>query len=609
MEGGDAAEDNNCMLVEQELQICVPSLEPNLAVTEVVLTPVEPCDTNGDGVLDDQDGEQGFILAARGDNATVQITRAGINATVEMTGGYEGVISNAVLKAEVSSDGQNFAAVPFFNPTTGDYDLAEYPVPDIVRGDSLSVGLELELPEGFLSGLDIGNTLIDIRVEVSRTSQVADTDPMDDSLVQEDQCLTILNLEGCIVPGGGLSEASTWGKKMGNDLFNANLSFDGSMDMVRRDPVIPHGDYPGQEFGAMASLDASLDFTVFGADVEDVVGFYSLAERDPLEAYGYFEANLEVLGYTLYSAGPVDSNTMGDLPEGFERIRGGFRFTKEFSIDKSFPDDDDVGCCLGNGTTIVVSESECCMFGGFVIDDGEVCASHGGASGPCRELPRLGRTFFVAGVPVDIDAKAQGTIGISFEARMTDDFRFDVTPFVGAGVGIELEVPGGEVSPFTAGATGTLTLCRYEQVRRSGVGMTVVDDEDVPGGEPNITICGLQCFQVTHRLTFLQGKIELFASYPWLDFCSCCFGIYYPCGITTRKSTIELISWPPALELLIPGKDECGPVYCPLLVTGTNLTNLCQGLGDAPCDQDSICEPSAEFGLADSLPLDRTPRN
>ncbi len=610
MEGGDA-EDNNCMLVEQELQFCVPSLEPNLAVTEVVLTPVEPCDTDGDN---EPDEELGFILASFDEvqGATVQITRAGINATVAMTGGYEGVIRNAVLKAWRVHHSDVLEPARFFNPETGMYDLDQYPVPDIVRGDSLSVGLEVEFPSNYV--FETGSTPIDIFVEVSRTSQVADTDPTDDVLVQEDQCLTIIDLEGCIVPSaisgssGGLSEAVTWGKKMGNDAFNADLNFDGSLDMVRRDPVIPHGDYPGQEFGAMASLDASLDFTIFGGEVDDVMRFYSLAERDPLQDYGYFEVSLEALGYTLYSAGPVDSNTTGELPDGFERIPGGFRFTKTFSKDKTFPDRERKECCHPSGGSIMVTESECCDLGGFVIndnDDGsndEECSAHDPISGPCRQLPRLGRTFFVAGIPIDVDAAAVGTLGISFAANVTDDFTYDVTPFVGAGVQIQLEVPGGGVSPFTAGARGTLTLCRYDHIRRSGLGMTLVG----PDGDEDITICGLQCFKVTHRLTFLQGKIELFASYPWIDFCSCCFGLYYPCGITTKTSTLELISWPPAFEVCIPGKDECGPNYCPLWVTGMDL---CDGLGRPACESSPCDVPCEEFGLNDTPRLDWTPRN
>jgi len=531
MSGG--AETNNLQLTDTKISVCVPALDqPDLSVLSAELVPKE------NGV--------GFII---GDVQGNQITPAGLNVTVQMTGSFDGPLRDVYLKTVLIYDGGEIEG-KVKDPVTGEHTAESLRLPDMFSGDTVSVHMDVEY-QGFEAPLGNSKVILDVQVYGR-----GDIDGDNDKWTLVDQNWTAIDITGC-------NSSSMYGKQMGNDEFNVAIDFQGSLGGVTPSA---RGDVgPGIENGAVGSLSAEAGFSVFGYDVNDVVDFHVLAERDPIcvseigTGYSLFEASLEVLGYTIYSVGPYDSFSVLDfviLPEGLELEDPpgtGFKMVKEFSKDQSFPDRDKEDCCLPSGSILELTEAECCTLGGFL--EQAQCGPHAPAAGPCRELPRLGRTFFPAGVPVDVDAAAEGEIGLELGIEVSDNMTFNVNPYVSLGVSLDVKVPGG--SPIHAGVKGELTLIKDDFNIASGLFLEVLRQDD------DVQICMTQGYKVENTISFLSGKIVAYAVYPWFELWD---------GFYLARSEFDIINWNAPFGVKSVIADETNgpctlipesPIYCP----------------------------------------------
>jgi hypothetical protein len=587
----DQAEENNLVATPTTFQVCVPALEPDLAVRSLELVPVEN-DPGGPST--------GFIVA---DTEGNQITRAGLNVAVELTG-YDGPIHGARLSAWLLFPDGSQRRGRVLDPATGQYEADHLALPPLQPGETPSVHMDLEFDGPTLPP---GNVSVTARVVIE--SPASDRDPSNDMRELPGQNWTAIVVADC-------GKEETYEKQMGNSLFHADIGFESMLAMAASEPALPgHGVYPGQEYGAVGSLVATVDFTVFGHEVfgagdpVHAVEFRVLVERDPLyehddigQGYGFFEASLEAVGYTLYSVGPHDSFSVHPpavLPLGLELVEAeppgphpiGFAISKTFAKSKTFPNRDRLPCCLPIGTQLLLSEPECCERHGQSYPDNDTpppCFPHGPTSGPCKQLPRFGRTLYPGGFPVDVDAAAEARFGLELAVEVSDDLKFDVVPFVGVGVAVDVAIPGG--SPFQVGATGSLTIIEYRRRATTGLAMTPERlPEDLQQPATDITICGAQCFRVAHEVGWLSGRIKAFASYPALKL----FGRF-----TTKKKEVTIVEWDtPLNHRPIVSRNDCeGPCFLQVLIGDGTL--FCDDL-QVPCTP-SPCE--------DRIPRDRADR-
>ena len=156
-----------------------------------------------------------------------------------------------------------------------------------------------------------------------------------------------------------------------------------------------------------------------------------------------------------------------------------------------------------------------------------------------------GTTFWVSVVPIEVTGEVGGNLG--FDLR--------------AGIGNELELDGGLLDGVVLDGTAfvdawaTVTAQVDLLVASGGVeghldflGDTFHADAHIgvlyhPDALPVATISGEVVSQVTNELDGPSGRFYLEANYPGIKWCKGLFGVHYPCGATTERSTRNLIEW------------------------------------------------------------------
>lgn len=519
--------EENLHITPTPVRVCVESLQPDLLVTSVELVPIDEM-TGAGFVISDQNGNQ--------------LTPAGLNVTVRLAGGFDGTLAGARLSTQLLG----LAGAPvlggFLNPATGVYE-PDFPLPDMTLGDELSLHLDVRYQGPMLS---MGNYDVEVVATITPPLGVVELDTTNNTLLQPGLDYTVLEFEDC-------NFAEMYRKQMGNNDINVTLGLSGSLALAASLDEIPgHDLYPNPvaEHGAIGALSGGLNLTLMGHDLGPLVRFRALVERDPVyeydpilypfmdDGYGFvgidlaFRSNPFGPPEILFALGPYDSIDLemippNQLPEGLERVDGGFQYTlsglqKQKKVEKE-------------------------------------------------------KTFYPGGVPVTVKGEAQGRIGLDLVFEVTDRVKFDIVPLVEFTATASLEV--GDCDFTCVGAEGELTLIADTFAVTSGLGITVTTVTDA-GGEVTDQSFGAQaCFQIENEIQLLAGEIKAFAVYPWFRWCRGPFGIRFPCGVYIRKSEFEIIDWDGLLytQTLV---DESTSGCCVRVVGAVACSNdeTCDGL-------------------------------
>ena len=539
--GGLSEEDelaDNVIASQNELgetvsvDFCIPALDqPNLSVVSLELVPEE---SNGDGyVIFDQDG--------------TQLTKAGLNVVVRMTGSFEGPLSGSRLSADMLG-GPSPGAITIWNDAAKAYQ-SSIQLPTMYTGDEVSISLDVRFPGTAAGGGLPANYEVGVRATVSAPPKINEIDPSDDSLTINGQNYTQIEIVSC-------DFAQEYETKMGNDDFNIGIDISASLALAAdldeipghdlfEGPSGPFGITNQAEMGAIGSVSGGVPFTFFGEDLGDLTRVRALAERDPTfqtpgfeePGYGFIGADLQFLNITdpggpldvVMAWGPYDSTVYDPgqvFPDGFSLTPdGGFKL----SLDK------------------------------FTVE---------------KEKKKK-KTFFPGGFPVTVEAGAKGVLGVDVNLTVANAVTFNVAPFVDFGVSLAFSL--GECSVLCVGAEGQLTLINDTFTISSGLGMVVKEEVDI-GGDFNQAICAIACFTVDNKLSMLGGKLVAFAVTPWVDWCwvevellFTSFWIPYPCKFYLKKFEWEIISWD-------------GLVYENILVDESEPACSVQVVGFVSCD-------------------------
>ncbi|NOQ31327.1 MAG: hypothetical protein GQ570_09410 [Helicobacteraceae bacterium] len=147
-------------------------------------------------------------------------------------------------------------------------------------------------------------------------------------------------------------------------------------------------------------------------------------------------------------------------------------------------------------------------------------------------------TFDVVFVPVTIEAGAQATISLNLDIALKGitDIKFDVAPsvsiggFVNGGVGFTF---------LEAGVQGVFTF-----IKDTVTGSVIASIELVP----NSTGTGIASLKtileekIVNDVNLLDGKVQLFATYPVINWCKAWF-VPYPCNISEKTVTDTLLNF------------------------------------------------------------------
>lgn len=329
-----------------------------------------------------------------------------------------------------------------------------------------------------------------------------------------------------VVPVSECSTSASFDKTAGNSNFAATVSFDAALDVTADSSLFPPGKATA---GALGTVNGGVDVKLMGLDVE-FTSFEALLERDPVQDYSYFKADLYFLKKVIYSTGNLDSPMLAAfgpiLPEGVSFCDGGFCYEKDFDKSKAI---------TKNGY------------------------------------------FFPGGVPVTVTGKIEGKIGFEVGVKAADALTLSGGPFVELLAGCDLAL--GVCPAACVGAGGELTLVKDTFVTTAGAGMTVLEGTDGLG-DPAKSIDTALCFSVVNKIEMLNGKLFVFASFPWCDTCWA-FLAPYPCNCGFKKVTLDIIKWKPF-------------TFCQTLVS--KVFPLCctpiNGLGICTGSSSTVCIPS-----------------
>ena len=431
-----------------------------------------------------------------------QATLIGLDIDVLMTGKHDAPLEG--VRVTVKHLEQNlFAGI--WDADAGQY-VQQFELPPMFSGEPRPVHLDIALPPP-----PPGAQTYDATLGVALVSPEAQYDPEDpDGNGQSDDSQTVLTGGFVLVELPQCTFSKQFSKSLGNDDIGASVDFVGTLDVTKNLPVNEvHGLFPDSDAvqGALASVEGDVDVLVMGHELE-LVKFRGLIERDPVQHYGFFGADLLFLNpitddhIVVYSAGPVDTDDLDDLeplPEGFElcdgeSCEGGFQYgNDDLSFEKTTND---------------------------------------------KQGVKKSKTYYPGGVPVTVEGFVTGKVGFAVVAIAADEFSLEGKPFASLTAGANLEV--GNCDYLCIGAGGEVDLVKDEFRVKAGIGMTIVEDQDADPPYKNIN--ANMCFRVANELTLLSGKLYVFATYPWLKWCSTFFGSI-PCGFTIKTSKYDLVDW------------------------------------------------------------------
>lgn len=415
----------------------------------------------------------------------------GVALTVTTTGNDEplhGVTVDTSLQAQVLVDGKPLELLVqgrIWDEAEGAY-ITSKPLPALVAGEPLVIHLDIryEPPPGdgpVGLGLDPGDYEALLSFVLLKPGLLQyEPDGPDDSAVVPDCSYVVVPVSECSV-------SADFDKAMGNSSFAAGVEFDAALDVTGDSSMFPAGDALA---GAVGTVSGAVNVKLMGFDFA-FTGFEALLERDPIRDYSYFGADLFFLDQVIYSTGAVDTPLLAQipiLPDGVSLCDGGFCYTKDF--DKS------------------------------------------------KDIKKVGY-FFPGGVPVTVTGKIEGKIGFGLGVTASDGLSLSGGPFVELLAGCDLAL--GVCPAACVGAGGELTLVKDSFVTTAGAGMTVLEGTDGLGA-PAQSIDTALCFSVVNKIEMLNGKLFVFASFPWCDTCWA-FLAPYPCNCGFKKATLDIIKW------------------------------------------------------------------
>jgi hypothetical protein len=498
---GATSEDNNVFIETQTPYLLSDNFinSPNVVLESVVLDPkIIYADTTG--------------TPAALFGVTMTVTTSGndepISGATVVTGIETAVTYGGGPPQPLYLNGQ------IWDPVEEAY-VSSLQLPDLVAGQPLIIHLDIryEPPLGgtIPQEIDPGEFLAELLFGISSGVLEYEPDGPDNSATVPDCTYVVVPLPECSV-------SADFGKAMGNDNFAAAVSFASALDITDDPSMFPAG---GMTAGAVGTLTGGVDVTLMGFEL-DFVTFEAVLERDPVQDYSYFGADLYFLDFVIYSTGAVDTPLLESipiLPDGVSFCDGGFCYTKDF--DKS------------------------------------------------KDVKKVGY-FFPGGVPVTVTGKVEGKIGFNVSVSASDGLTLAGGPFVELLGGCDLAL--GVCPAACVGAGGELTLVKDSFITTAGAGMTVLEE-----GE-NQSIDTALCFSVWNKIEMLNGKLFVFAQFPWCDTCWA-FLVPYPCNCGFKKVTLDIIKWD-AFVFCQPLIDEEFPLCC-TPVTGDPI---CNGSSSAVCN-------------------------
>jgi len=152
--------------------------------------------------------------------------------------------------------------------------------------------------------------------------------------------------------------------------------------------------------------------------------------------------------------------------------------------------------------------------------------------------------FWVSVVPIEVTGEIGGNLGFNLRAGIGNELELDGdlldgvvldgTAFVDAWATVTAQV---DLLIATGGVEGHLDFLRDTFHADAHIGVLYHPDAMPP------TISGEVVSQVTNELDGPSGRFYLEANYPGIKWCKGLFGVHYPCGATTERSTRNLIEW------------------------------------------------------------------
>ena len=450
--------------------------------------------------------------------ASTQLTPAGLNVTVSMTGSIQVPLLGASISAKAVIDTPGTKTTidgVFWNPLTQAHDATQAQLPNMSVGDTVSAHLDVRFEDAVLAAGNYSWT-----IETTLHTPGAETVPQGVPDPELDNRMNVSLDDYTVLFFPICSFSELYEKRMGNQFLEADVNFATSLDLsgnfnsIEGAPASLYSEATG-EAGAIGSASGDIDVTLMGFPMNDLVGFRMLAELDPTDStYWFVGTDLKFTSpigggsVIIYSVGPYDSES---IPPGFDPI---------------LPDGIELEL-EGNGFTMTIG-----LFdgGGDESFQKEVCVE--------KE-----QTFFPGGFPVTVKGKAQGSIGadliIGANTLLNPGaLRASVEPF--AELKVLASAAVGACDVLCVGAEGEIVLVNDTFRVTAGVGMVTKESED-PENDWELIKAGF-CFEVANKIKMLEGKLSAFAKYPWIDLC---VG-FIPCSEPyIKKSSFTIISWQP----------------------------------------------------------------
>ncbi|MGK0203500.1 MAG: hypothetical protein ACI9S9_002579 [Planctomycetota bacterium] len=146
-------------------------------------------------------------------------------------------------------------------------------------------------------------------------------------------------------------------------------------------------------------------------------------------------------------------------------------------------------------------------------------------------------SFSIGPIPFTVTAGIVGTVGYSLTADLNSTL-FEVKAVPNANLKVFIE-GGIGVTGLSAGLGGELTL-----VEDTLTGRATAQLQEV---QPNGLLTGTLTLELVNVLKGPSGRVYAYADYPWPKFCSAgIFGDIIPCGLKTKRSEIQIASFPAA---------------------------------------------------------------